>query len=44
MLFRSRGVACITTMSAANAAVAAIEALKNGELQVTPLQDWYGKA
>jgi carbamoyl-phosphate synthase large subunit len=38
-----RGVACITTMSAANAAVAAIDALKNGDLHVTPLQDWYAK-
>ena len=36
-----RGVPCITTISAANAAVAAIEALKAEDFRVTPLQDWY---
>jgi carbamoyl-phosphate synthase large subunit len=37
----ARGVGCITTISAANAAVQAIAALKAGTMHVSPLQDWY---
>jgi carbamoyl-phosphate synthase large subunit len=40
----ARGVPCITTISAAGAAIHAIEALRNGDVNVTPLQDWYGRA
>jgi carbamoyl-phosphate synthase large subunit len=37
----ARGVPCITTMPAANAAVIAIESLMDGDVTVTPLQEWY---
>lgn len=39
----ARGVSCITTISGANAAVRAIEAMKAGNIDVSPLQDWHAK-
>ncbi|MFO0946990.1 MAG: carbamoyl-phosphate synthase large subunit [Planctomycetota bacterium] len=38
-----QGVPCITTIPAANAAIQAIEALSKGDMNVTPLQEWYRK-
>ncbi len=35
------GVTCITTLAAAGAAVEACRALRQGELTVKPLQDWF---
>jgi len=35
-------VTCITTLAAAHAAVEAVKALRQGELTVKPLQDWFG--
>jgi carbamoyl-phosphate synthase large subunit len=40
----SHRVTCITTMSAAHAAAAACRALRDRELTVTALQDWFGKS
>jgi carbamoyl-phosphate synthase large subunit len=37
-------VTCITTLAAAHAAVDACRALRQGELTVKPLQDWFTKA
>ena len=37
----SRRVTCITTLSAAYAAVGACRALREREMTVTPLQDWF---
>jgi carbamoyl-phosphate synthase large subunit len=34
-------VTCITTLAAAHAAVEAVKALRQGELTVKPLQDWF---
>ena len=34
-------VTCITTLAAAQAAAQACQALRQGELTVKPLQDWY---
>ena len=34
-------VTCITTLAAALAAIEAIRALRQGELTVKPLQDWF---
>ncbi len=39
----SRGVPCITTMAAANAAEVAIAALRAGEFAVKALQDWHAE-
>ena len=39
----ANGVTCITTLSAAEAAVEACRAMRNRELTVTPLQDWFPK-
>ncbi|MSQ95295.1 MAG: carbamoyl-phosphate synthase large subunit [Gemmataceae bacterium] len=36
-------VTCITTLAAAEAAVEACKALREGELTVKPLQDWFAK-
>src|SRR4029453_14392247 len=36
-------VTCITTLSAAQAAAQACKALREGELKVKPLQDWFGR-
>jgi carbamoyl-phosphate synthase large subunit len=35
-------VTCITTLAAAHAAVEAVKALRQGELTVKPLQEWFG--
>jgi carbamoyl-phosphate synthase large subunit len=37
----SHGVTCITTLAAAQAAVEACRALREQELTVSPLQDWF---
>ena len=37
----ANGVTCITTLAAAHAAVEACRALRQGELTVKPLQEWY---
>jgi len=37
----ANGVTCITTLSAAEAAVEACRAMRDHELTVTPLQDWF---
>ena len=37
----ARGVPCITTISAANAALQAIEALQKDAIAVSPIQEWY---
>jgi carbamoyl-phosphate synthase large subunit len=37
-------VTCITTLAAAYAAVEACRALRQGELTVKPLQDWFATA
>jgi carbamoyl-phosphate synthase large subunit len=37
----AHGVTCITTLAAAQAAVEACSALRQSELSVTPLQEWY---
>lgn len=39
----ARRVTCITTLSAAFAAVDACKALRDGEMTVTPLQEWFPK-
>lgn len=40
----ARRVTCITTLSAAFAAADACRALRDGEMTVTPLQDWFQKS
>ena len=37
-------VTCITTLSAAQAAVEACRVLRERHLEVTPLQDWFPKS
>jgi carbamoyl-phosphate synthase large subunit len=37
-------ITCITTLSAAKAAVEAVQALREKDLIVTPLQDWFPKS
>ncbi len=37
----ARGVPCITTMSAAEAAIVAMEVMRERSLDVVPLQEWY---
>jgi carbamoyl-phosphate synthase large subunit len=39
----AHGVTCITTLSAAQAAVEACRALREAELTVKPLQEWFRK-
>ena len=39
----ARGVACVTTIQAAAAAVQGIEALQRGDIGVRSLQDWHDR-
>lgn len=40
----ARGVACVTTISAARVVVHAIKAMQTGDMEVKSLQDWYAEA